>query len=315
LGRDDRLAPTVLDLRKAAGAMIPIYENWCVQIDVTNHCFLSCLYCSRYNRHLRKDQRSHMSVEQFRTALDSLRAWPAKIGVIGGEPLLHPQFTQLCDEIRQRFPREKMALWTSGPKQFKEHRALVDATFGFVAYNEHNEEQQRTCKHQPLTVSIEEAVPDARLRATLIDDCWVQRTWCATINHFGAYFCEVAAAQDVLLNEGVNAWPVTPDWWVRTPAEFAAQAEKFCGRCGMALPIDRELIQNQTEKFSPGLLQLFRDRGLRKVGERDVAIFDRRLSVEEVRENVKRWAPGNYRGDLHEDGAAPEGLGFTKKLG
>lgn len=50
-----------------------IYESWCVQIDVTNFCNQSCLYCSRYNRHLKKSQREHMPLEQFITALDSLR--------------------------------------------------------------------------------------------------------------------------------------------------------------------------------------------------------------------------------------------------
>jgi len=294
--------------------MIPIYENWCVQIDITNYCFLSCLYCSRYNRHLRKDQRQHMTLEQFRAALDSLAAWPTRIGVIGGEPLLHPEFEAFCGEIKKRFPREKMALWSSGPKRYQELKPLIDETFGFIAYNEHNEEQLRTCKHQPLTIAIREAVPDAELRRKLVDDCWVQRTWCATVNHFGAYFCEVAAAQDVLLNEGKNAWPVTPDWWVKTPEEFERQVRSFCDNCGMAIPMERELIQNEVEKFSPDLLKVFREKGLRKVDEGQVEVFDRQVSREEILVTIGDWKPGNYRGDLHDDEAAPEERGFTGQI-
>lgn len=228
--------------------------------------------------------------------------------------MLHPEFEAFCGEIKKRFPREKMALWSSGPKRYQELKPLIDETFGFIAYNEHNEEQLRTCKHQPLTIAIREAVPDAELRRKLVDDCWVQRTWCATVNHFGAYFCEVAAAQDVLLNEGKNAWPVTPDWWVKTPDEFERQVRTFCDNCGMAIPMERELIQNEAEKFSPGLLRVFREKGLRKVDESQVEVFDRQVSREEILVTIGSWKPGNYRGDLHDDEAAPEERGFTGQI-
>ena len=134
--------------------MIPISQAWCCQIDVTNYCTQSCLYCSRYNRHLRKDQREFMSVDQFLIALDSLRGWPSKIGIIGGEPLLHPDFDRLCVEIRCKFDRSKLGLWTSGGANFEKYRELIELTFGFVAYNEHSEEQKQVCKHQPLTIAI-----------------------------------------------------------------------------------------------------------------------------------------------------------------
>jgi organic radical activating enzyme len=294
--------------------MQPIRNAWCIQIDITNYCFLSCLYCSRYNRHLRKDQRRHMSLEQIEKALDSLKTWPARIGIIGGEPLLHPDFSEICELIRGKFPPSKMGLWTSGGKKFNELTSLISKTFGVVAYNEHNKEQLQVCKHQPLTIAIKDAVPDECLRKTLIDDCWVQRTWCATINHFGAYFCEVAAAQDVLLNEGKNAWPVEPGWWKKEPEEFQDQVDKFCDNCGMAIPMERELIQKKTEKFSPSVLRMFRERNLTKVSDADIELFKYQFSKEEIKKYAKVWAPGNYRGDLSEDETACEGLGFTKEI-
>lgn len=291
--------------------MKPIFQNWCIQIDITNYCFMSCLYCSRYNGHLRKDQRRHMTIEQFTTALDSLADWPAKIGIIGGEPLMHPQFREFCAEIQKRFPKDKMGLWTSGPEPLKRNVDIIQSTFGFMAYNEHSPEQVNVCRHQPLTISIKEAVPDESLRKQLIDDCWVQRTWCASINHFGAYFCECAAAQDVLLNDGVNAWPVTPGWWNKTPDMFQDQVDKFCGDCGMAIPMERELIKNTTEKFSPELLKKFEEKGLARLDPENVELFTYQFSREEIKQYAKRWTPGNYRGDLKPDETAPEGLGFT----
>jgi hypothetical protein len=294
--------------------MQPIAKAWCVQIDVTNYCSRACLYCSRYNRHLRRDQRRHMTLAQVGAALNTLKTWPGKIGIIGGEPLMHPEFRGICELILGTFPPEKMGLWTSGGRNYQPLLPLIKQTFGFVAYNEHNEQQLNTCKHQPLTVAIKDAIPDAALRKALIDDCWVQRTWCPTINHFGAYFCEVAAAQDVLLNEGRHAWPVAPGWWKKEPSQFADQVERFCDNCGMAIPMERELIKSKTEKFSPGLLEAFRQRQLSRVSEHDVSLFGHQFSKGEIVQNIPNWTPGNYRGDLQEDQAAPEGKGFTQKL-
>ena len=291
--------------------MRPIYSSETIQIDITNHCFMSCLYCSRYNRHIRPDQRRHMTVEQFKTALDTLRIWPGKIGIIGGEPLLHPDFEEMCSLLRARFNRNKLGLWTSGGKNFQTHLEMIDLTFGFIAYNEHNKEQLEKCKHQPLTVAISEVVPDEQLRNKLIDACWVQNTWCATINHFGAYFCEVAGAQDALLNEGINAWPVEHGWWKKAPVQFQDQVKALCNNCGMAIPMERELIKTKTEKFSPLLLEQFRKKGLSKVAESDVEVFDHQFTKEEIIENSRMWTPGNYRGDRSDDYAAPEGLGLT----
>ena len=294
--------------------MQPIYKAWCVQIDITNHCSRACLYCSRYNGHLRPDQRKHMSLAQIRIALNSLKTWPNKIGIIGGEPLLHPEFSQMCELILNSFPPEKMGLWTSGGKNYKALLPLINQTFGLVAYNEHNEEQLKTCKHQPLTVAIKDVIEDESVRKTLIDDCWVQRTWCATINHFGAYFCEVAAAQDVLLNDGRNAWSVTPGWWKREPGQFKEQVDSFCDNCGMAIPMERELIKTKTEKFSPSILKQFREKQLKRVSDHDVEIFNYQFSKSDIIRNIPTWTPGNYRGDLRDDQIAPEGRGFTKTL-
>ncbi len=290
--------------------MRPIFLSETIQIDITNHCFMSCLYCSRYNRHLRSGQRMHMTLEQFVVALETLKIWPGKVGIIGGEPLLHPDFTEICRQLRQRFHRNRLGLWTSGGKNLESYLEIIHQTFAFVAYNEHNKEQIETCKHQPLTVAISEVVSDKSLRKKLIDACWVQNTWCPTINHFGAYFCEVAAAQDALLNDGKNAWPVEHGWWKKVPEQFQDQVGALCNNCGMAIPMERELIKKKTEKFSPFLLARFREKGLSKVAEGEIEIFDHQFSKEEIIENSKVWTPGNYRGDLFDDNAAPEGLGL-----
>ncbi len=301
--------------------MQPISHAWCVQIDVTSYCVHSCLYCSRYNRHLRPDQRVHMPMDTFVRALHSLRDWPTNVGIIGGEPLLHPEFRTMNFLIRKSgIPGHKMGLWTSGlPGSILEDPRLdpdIDATYDRVYFNPHDQEQVKKCRHQPLTVAISEVVPDRDLMWKLIDDCWVQRDWCATITYKGAYFCEVAAAQDLLLNDGANAWPIEPGWWKRPidSPDFRRQKEALCPNCGMAIPMEREFLLKKAEKFSPRLLEMFRSKNLKRMRDKDVELFSEIFTIERVRENIKQWYPGNYREDLIADECCGTGIGFKKDL-
>lgn len=290
--------------------MKPISQAWCMQIDITNFCGHDCLYCSRYNKHLRADQRKHMSLEFFETALQSLKNWQGMIGIIGGEPILHPQFREMCTIIRNYFPKSKMGLWTSGGKRYPEYLDEINKTFGFLAYNEHNPEQKKVCKHQPLTIAIKDVVKDEAVRNKLIDGCWVQRTWCPTINHFGGYFCEVAAGQDVLFNDGANAYPIEPDWWNKTPEMFKGQVDLFCNNCGMAIPMERDTLISNKEKVSQTVLEMLQKNNSRKITEEDLQLFTEDFSKETLQQNIKRWYPGNYRVDLHPDETCAEGLGY-----
>ncbi len=320
--------------------MQSIDKAWCMQIDVTNYCVRTCLYCSRYNRHLRPDQRAHMPVDVFVSALRSLHDWPGKIGIIGGEPLLHPEFKILNALLRRHFPpvvglrtklvallkrkrlppNKKLGLWTSGlpGTALSDPRNDSDilSTYGFIAYNPHDAEQVKKCRHQPLTVSIREAVPDHDLMWQLIDNCWVQRTWCPSITHKGAYFCEVAAAQDILLNDGANAWPIESGWWKRSPEskDFRAQKEALCPNCGMAIPMERELLLKQSEKMTPQLLEKFRALDLKRVRKQDIELCTKKFSKKELQENILTWYPGNYREDVKQDQHANEGRGFPGEL-
>ena len=290
--------------------MKPIYEAWCCQIELTNYCWHDCLYCSRYNKHIRKDQRFHMDLDFLKKALLSLESWPAKIGIIGGEPILHPEFKKCCDIIQSIFPRDKMGLWTSGGAKYAGYKDIIDQTFGFVAYNEHNKQQQETCRHQPITLSIHDLVPDEDLRHELIEDCWVQRTWCPTINPKGAFFCEVAGALDIIL-DGPGGYDVKHGWWKKAPEDFNDQVRRTCLLCGMAIPYGRDLIKNKKEKFSFTTYELFHDHELRNMGPDKVKLITQPLSVLEIKENAKTWFPGNYRGDNQVDENSTEGKGST----
>lgn len=290
--------------------MKPIHQAWCCQIEITNHCDRSCLYCSRYNRHLREDQRYHMDIGYLEMALNSLENWPNKIGIIGGEPILHPQFEECCKLIQTKFPKEKMGLWTSGGEKWEGYRDIVADTFGFVAYNEHNNFQKENCRHQPLTLAISDLVMDVDLMMRLIDDCWVQRTWCPTINPNGAYFCEVAGALDYIL-DGISGFNLQKNWWAKNVEDFKDQIVLNCFFCGMALPYERELLKNKKEKFSPRMVKIFREHKLANMGDDKIEVVKEVLSEDDINRLAKTWYPGNYRGDTQDDINSIEGKGST----
>ncbi len=305
--------------------MKPIDQSWCMQIEATSYCAKDCLYCSRYIRHTPKKHRWFMDLNYMAKCLDALKDWPldvpygeprSLIGIIGGEPIMHPQFEEMCELLLSKFPKRYLGLWTAGfpEKRWKEVEKIARSTFGFLAYNEHNVKQVELCQPQPITVAIEEVVQDTRYREMLIDDCWVQRTWCPTISPKGGFFCEVAYAIDQIL-EGPGGYDATdPGWWIRAPENFRDQRDRYCGKCGMAIPMERQTLDNRKHQFTPNLLALFRQHSLPGMGEDRVELFTGQFSIEELEANKSGWYPGNYRGDIQSDETCREGPGSTWRL-
>lgn len=212
--------------------MKPIHENTVIQIEITNACHLACANCTRFVGHHRKP--FFMELETVRNAIASLVGFPGRIGIMGGEPCLHPKFKEILKVLREMVPdRRRREFWTAGFK-WKKYRSEIMRTFDEdrIAYNDH---QQTTGKHQPLLVAIDEIIPAKALRDELIDNCWIQRQWSASITPKGAFFCEVAAAQDWLF-DGPGGWPVEPGWWTRE--HFGIQVAEYCGKCSAAVPME-----------------------------------------------------------------------------
>jgi len=282
--------------------MRPIYKAWFCHIEVTNYCQKTCVYCSRWTRHLRSDQYFYATLDEIDAALETLiptkksaTEWPNRIGIQGGEPTLHPEFEKICELLLKRGPKSKYGLWTYGGEKFNEYRSLIDKTFGMLGYNEHNESQVNTCKHQPATIAIGEAVPDKDVREYLIDNCFVQLNWCPTIAQDKAYFCEVANGIDRLF--GLNSgWPLDYDWFMKVPGEFQDQVDACCNLCGMPIPIERQLLCNNKEKMTPKLLERMKKLNLARTSEKFIDVFDEKLTIEQLRKNSKTWDPRNFRG-------------------
>jgi len=267
--------------------MIPISENKIIEIDITNVCWLRCGNCTRLVGHHKKP--FFMSLAEVDNAIQSLNGYTGVIGIIGGEPTMHPEFASICRLLQARLPRLRCVLFTSGYK-WDHYKELIWGTFGHgVFYNDHSDSAQ--C-HQPVLVAIDEVIQDKALMWRLIDDCWVQKTWSASIRPKGAFFCEVAGALDALFEMG-GGYPVEEGWWRKTPSEFQDQVKQYCVRCSAALPMKRPAVKPGIDLVSRLNYERLKAAGSPKVDRGLVQIIKGPVDLQ-VQSDSKKWHPGRY---------------------
>ena len=260
--------------------MIALAQMQIIQIDVTNACPNRCSNCTRLVGHHRTP--FFMDMDTFRRAVDSLADFPGMVGMIGGEPLVHPQFAAMAEYLAAAIPEKKRrGLWSTVPPVLgRKYGTLIREAFGNFYFNDHSLDR---ILHQPVLTAARELVPDAREMWRLIDDCWVQKYWSASITPKGAFFCEVAASFDMLF-DGPGGWPIEPGWWKRTPDDYAEQKERACPRCGCAVPLPRRPSAEGIDDVSPGNLEALAAIGSPKVAAGRVAVYKGDLAGE--------WHPG-----------------------
>ena len=216
------------------------------QIEITNACHLDCSNCTRLCGHHKKPYM--MNMETFKKAVDSVVNYPKMVGIMGGEPLLHPKFKEFCEYALSKIPRERLALWSSFPAGKEHYAETIAETFGNILLNDHT---RPDIYHAPILIGIEDLLVHREDIWPVVDKCWVQNSWSASINKYGAYFCEIAAAMAMLCKDPEHAWPVDSLWWKKAPIHFTAQAEKWCPQCGMAVPLTRRLSIDGKDDISP----------------------------------------------------------------
>jgi len=260
-------------------------EQKIIQIELTNACPHSCSNCTRFcGRH----SKPFFAEEgQFRKAVDSMLGFHGMVGIMGGEPTIHPKFDSFvkyyADKIhtppfkpmRQAVKDfaayrnkhlsdvllSKRGLWTSLGPGYRKHFELIQDVFPYQCINDHSHEG----RHQMLLgcrkdfgISDEEWIP-------LRDACWIQNMWSASITPKGAYFCEVAGALDILYNSpfGDVAWKVEKGWWERAPEEFGAQLQ-FCELCSAPLRVPHTVASHKMDYVSKWHSDRLKSMGIRK---------------------------------------------------
>ena len=276
--------------------MRPIYENTVIHIDVTNACWLKCTNCTRHVGHHKKSY--FMDLDFVAKAIDSLQDFPGRIGLMGGDPTLHPKFDEICKLFNDMIPRRKRELWTSG-FNWIEKKELIFKTFDEdrITYNDHSTVGG---KHTPLLVSIDEVIEDKNLMWKLIDNCWIQEQWSASINPKGAFFCEVAASLDYLL-DGPGGYEIEKGWWKKTPEDFKDQVERYCKNCSGALPLPAESDgfggreKATIDTVSPSMLEKLKKVNSPKINGKNYKLFDKKYTEEDLKIFAPNWNPSNFR--------------------
>ena len=88
-----------------------------IEYSITDQCNLNCAYCCHYAPIAEK---YFVNVNQFKldiTRLSNLTQGGkglGTLGILGGEPLLHPQFIELCVAARQYLPMSRIRVTTNG---------------------------------------------------------------------------------------------------------------------------------------------------------------------------------------------------------
>ncbi len=269
--------------------MKPIYDAKCIQIEITNHCNMRCQNCSRFIGHY--SQPYFMKLKDVEIALQSLEGFKGIVGVMGGEPTLHPFFKEICELYQEYIPKEKRGLWTNGA-QWKEHEEIIRETFTKenILYNAHDYEY--VGQHQPLLIASEEIIKDELLRKELIDNCWLQARWSPSINPNGAFFCEVAAAMDRLFDLG-GGWKVEKGWWDKEPKDFQDQVKLYCSKCSICIPFDNHVYNSKKQLATIGNIELLYKNEANGIFKFD--IYYKEYTRRDYNKNVKNWKPGIFR--------------------
>ena len=175
-----------------------------IQIEITNHCHNKCSNCTRLVGHHAKPY--FMEMGWFKKCVDAMAGsgegdplrWPGLVGFLGGEPLLHPDFEAMCRYAASKFPKLQLGLWTCLPEGFQKYREVIVDTFAHIFINDHS---RQDVLHTPILVKPTSTPLEPWVVDVLQDKCWIQNSWSASMNPRGAFFCEVAGALSMLLQD------------------------------------------------------------------------------------------------------------------
>ena len=274
--------------------MRDLAEMEVIHVEITNACHLRCANCTRHLGH--HDKPFFMTLEQVENAIDSLEGFEGRIGLMGGEPFMHPKIKEILEIFGKKTKRRQRQLWTAGYKR-KEYNELITKYFDEdrVSFNDHT----TPGKHQPLLVAIKDVVENREIADELISNCWVQEQWSASITPKGGFFCEVAGSLDHLMN-GPGGVKIKKGWWKKSLDAFKNQMKNSCENCSACIPLPDESDgfggRNgpTTDTISRSNYERLKQKSL-KIKTGYYKIFDKKLSEEDIIKNSWGWTPSRYR--------------------
>ena len=306
-----------------------------IQIDITNACNKRCSNCTRFcGNH---NGSFFMDFDTFKRAINSLEGYDGVVGIMGGEPTLHPEFErfitylkektgkqnekhrllypqkEFIKEIRHRefeshvlreredecdlFKMSGYGLFSNMTLGYRQHYELIQDFFDVQYLNDHI----NASYHQPGLFSRKDlGIPDEEW-IKMRDKCWIQNEWSATITPKGAFFCEIAGALDMLF-DGPGGWPIEPGWWKRTPEEFGDQMH-WCEICGFALDTFMRDASEEMDDVSPTVYEMLKSVGSprMKQGKTNLVKIENGVIAEESKASGKHFSEAQPYIEHYED--------------
>lgn len=282
-------------------------DQWVIQIDVTNACVRKCANCTRFCGYHKKPY--FMDYDYFCKAVDSLEGHPGLIGVMGGEPTLHPRFKDMCLYLQKKIPKQykvkDKSLYyptdsfvevrrRSELKQYVIHeyadgpRPIIHGAGLWTSmtrlYRDNLEIIQDTFNfqnlndhnnisyHQPVLISRKDMGIDDETWLKLREKCWVNQQWSGSITPKGCFFCEVAGALDMLY-DGPGGLPLENGWWKKDINEFKDQFN-WCEYCGIPLKTFARDAREQVTDVSESNYKLLKEKDSVRFDENSFNILE-----------------------------------------
>ncbi|CAK0775507.1 Radical SAM protein [Gammaproteobacteria bacterium] len=224
-----------------------------LEIDITYACNLRCLNCNRSCR--QAPTNDSMTAEQIRKFIsESVRhsvKWE-RIRVLGGEPTLHPDISEilrLLFEYKQGYsPAMRLQLVTNG---------FGDRVREVLSKVPEDIEIENTKKTSPRNDfrPFNKAPRDSLLYlfADYTNGCWIPPRCGIGLTPYGYYTCAVAGAIDRILGYDLGVKEYSS--FEKT---FVEQRNKFCGYCGIFRDYLEGVNETRDEKISRSWQQVYR---------------------------------------------------------
>lgn len=234
-----------------------------IQIDITNICKNKCSNCTRGCGH--KQDYYFMDFDTVKKAIDSLKNYKGCVGIMGGEPTLHPNFKEITEyalnsrrnkleditepifdfnSYAKKYNKHpsKLGLWSSLGESYKNNFELISTSYDYQCLNDHH----NNSTHGPLFVKYSDLnISDSNF-IKYRNNCWINKNWSASVTNNGVYFCEVAATIDNFLKLNLGR-ELKNDWFNCTNWNDQLQLCNYCGAC---LPLGKQEANNETEYCS-----------------------------------------------------------------
>jgi hypothetical protein len=166
-----------------------------IELEITTFCNLRCYNCDRSSRQAPSNESMSISqVEQFvNESIDLNWKWK-QISLLGGEPTLHPQITEILKIIKRYldfYPGCKIEIATNGcgPKVKKIVSKLP--TWIFVRSTDKNSISHDFCSYNLAPIDFEKYK-----QADFSKGCWITTACGLGLTKYGYYSCGAGASVD-----------------------------------------------------------------------------------------------------------------------